>query len=61
LDSLTVSEEEVSLSREQQLEAFKNKYTVADFDRDIRTGLLLERPVAYYNAKLLELISEEVL
>lgn len=61
LDSLTVSEEEVTLSREQQLEAFKNRYTVADFDRDIRTGLLLNRPIAYYNAKLLELISEEVL
>ena len=61
MDSLTVSEEEVSLSREQQLEAFKNRYTVADFDRDIRMGLLLGRPTAYYNAKLLELISEEVL
>ena len=60
LDSLTVSAEEVTLSREQQLEAFKNKYTIADFERDIRMGLLLGRPTAYYNAKLLELISEEV-
>lgn len=61
LDSLSVSEEEVTLSREQQLESLKDKYTVADFERDIRMGLLLERPVAYYNLKLLELINEEVL
>ncbi len=60
LEDLEVSNEEVTLNREQLLEKVKSKYTTSDFERDIRTGLLLSRPIAYYNAKLVKLISEEV-
>ena len=60
LNELEVDLGKVELSREQQLNSLKHIYTVADFERDVRKGLLMERPVAYYNAKLLELISEEV-
>lgn len=60
LGDLETSDKEVRLSREQQLEQLKSVYTVADFERDIRMGLLLDRPVAYYNAKLLELISANI-
>ena len=58
LESLVVDTEQVELSREQQLHKFREIYTVADYERDIRKGLLMGRPIPYFNAKLLELISE---
>lgn len=57
---LEISDEVVVLGREQQMDSIKSIYTIADYERDIRMGLLLNRPIAYYNAKLLEYISDNV-
>ena len=49
------------LTREQQLEKFKSMYTVADYERDLRKGLLLGKPLPFYNLNLLKLISEDII
>lgn len=60
IEELAVTNDSLILSREQQLELVGSRYNVSDFERDIRKGLLLQRPIPYYNAKLLELISEDL-
>ena len=35
-------------------------YTVADYERDLRKGLLLGKPLPFYNLNLLKLISEDI-
>ena len=60
VEELTVDTEKVELTREQQLERFKNMYTVADYERDLRKGLLLDKPLPFYNLNLLKLISEDI-
>ena len=61
VDELTVDTEKVELTREQLLEQYKNMYTVADYERDLRKGLLLEKPLPFYNLNLLKLISEDII
>lgn len=61
VEELTVDTEKVELTREQQLERFKDMYTVADYERDLRKGLLLEKPLPFYNLNLLKLISEDII
>ena len=60
VEELTVDTEKVELTREQQLERFKNMYTVADYERDLRKGLLLGKPLPFYNLNLLKLINEDI-
>jgi len=60
VEELTVDTEKVELTREQQLEKFKSMYTVADYERDLRKGLLLGKPLPFYNLNLLKLISEDI-
>ena len=60
VNELELDLEKVELTREQQLEKFKNMYTTADYERDLRKGLLLGKPLPFYNLNLLKLISEDI-
>ena len=60
VNELELDLEKVELTREQQLEKFKNMYTTADYERDLRKGLLLGKPLPFYNLNLLTLISEDI-
>ena len=35
-------------------------YTTADYERDLRKGLLIGKPLPFYNLNLLKLISEDI-
>lgn len=60
LDDLEVDYTQEVLSREESMQAMKSSYYSSDFERDVRMGILTGKPVAYYNAKLLEYISSQL-